>query len=86
MQQQLFGLPYQAYGPVREQLYMIAKAVNRIRRRAGLTPVDYRCIPRKMRVTKVFVDHGVDTAQSGDGATPAMAATSTVQALATLAS
>jgi hypothetical protein len=54
MEQQFRQLPYQAYAPVREQLYTVAKAVNRIRRRTGLSPVDYRCIPDKMRVTKVF--------------------------------
>ena len=56
MEQQFRGLPYQVYGPVREQLYIIAKTVNRIRGRTGLSPVDYQCISNKMRVTKVFAD------------------------------
>jgi hypothetical protein len=56
MEQQFRALPYQAYSPVREQLYHVAKGVNRVRRRTGLAPVDYRCIPDKLRVTSVFID------------------------------
>ncbi len=54
MQQQFLGLSYQLYGPVREQLYTIARAVNRNRRRTGFSAVDYGCIANTMRVTKVF--------------------------------
>jgi hypothetical protein len=64
MEQQFRTLPYQAYGPVREQLYTIAKAVNRTRTRAGLTPVDYGCILNKMRVTKVFATSTACASQS----------------------
>jgi hypothetical protein len=58
MEQQFRQLPYQAYAPVRGQLYRVAKAVNRTRRRTGLAPVNYGCIPDKMRVTRVFIDPG----------------------------
>ena len=54
LERRIHNLPYQRYAPVRQQLYTIAKAVNRVRRRAGLAPVDYRCIAPKMRITKVF--------------------------------
>jgi hypothetical protein len=56
MEREFHRLPYQLYGPVREQLYRIARAVNRRRRRAGLPLIDYQCISSKMRVTKVFVE------------------------------
>ena len=58
MEHQFRGLPYQVYGAVREQLCTVAKAVNRTRRRAGLAPVDYRCISNRMRVTKVYANPG----------------------------
>ena len=57
MEHEFRRLPYQLYGPVREQLYRIARAVNRRRRRAGLPSIDYDCISSKMRVTTVFAGH-----------------------------
>lgn len=70
MERQFRRLPYQLYGPVREQLYRIARAVNRRRRRAGLPPIDYDCISSKMRVTKVFACP--DDVSSGEAPTPAV--------------
>jgi hypothetical protein len=69
MQRELERLPYQLYAPVREQLVSIARAVNRQRRRAGLAPIDDRCIPEKMRVTKVYRDtlHGAALAELARG-------------------
>jgi len=54
MEREFRGLPYQLYGPVREQLYTVARAVNRARRRAGISEIDYDCLGNKMRVTRVF--------------------------------
>lgn len=44
------SLPYQWYRPVREQLKVILKEVNRRRRYSGFEPVRLSCIPAKMRV------------------------------------
>ena len=57
MEREFRELPYQLYGPVREQLYTVARAVNRARRRTGFSAVDYGCISNRMRVTKVYADH-----------------------------
>ena len=64
-------LPFQWYRPVRDQLRVILKDVNRVRRRAGFEPVRLACIPMRMRVTDVFVEagHGSTlgpTADNGD--------------------
>lgn len=56
MEAEFRRIPFQLYGPVREQLYAIAKAVNRARRRAGFSAIDYSCISNKLQVTKVFAD------------------------------
>ena len=49
-------LPLQWYKPVRQQLRVIIKEVNRARRHAALLPIRLLCVPTKMRVTEVFVD------------------------------
>jgi hypothetical protein len=54
------SLGFQWYKPVRNQVRVILKEVNRARRHAGLSPVRLTCVPTKMRVTEVFVDATAD--------------------------
>jgi hypothetical protein len=54
------SLPFQWYKPVRHQVRVILKEVNRARRHACLPPVRLSCVPTKMRVTDVFVDRAAD--------------------------
>ncbi len=62
MEREFARLPFLMYGPVYWQLLLIARAVNAKRRRAGFLPIDYECIPKKLRVTKVYVEAGRDAA------------------------
>jgi hypothetical protein len=49
-------LPYQPYGPVFAQLCVIAKQVNKVRRRRGFDAIDLSCIKNKRRLGTVFVE------------------------------
>lgn len=51
---------FQPYRPVREQLLTILRAVNRKRKTAGLSPLDYRCVPSRRRITKPFGEETVN--------------------------
>jgi hypothetical protein len=58
MEEQFRRLPYQLYAPVREQLFRVAREVNRRRRRSGFAPIDYGCISNKLRLAQVFASSG----------------------------
>jgi hypothetical protein len=47
-------LPFEAYAPVRNQLYMIRRAVNRKRRAAGFEPVPLQGVWRQRKSVKPF--------------------------------
>jgi len=58
-------LALEPYGPVRKQLLAILKEVNRLRRRAGLSQINSRCIRRmRSRPVKVFFDATEPISQS----------------------
>jgi hypothetical protein len=56
MEREFRRIPYQPYGPVIEQLQVILRAVNRARRRRGFAPIESGAIPRRLQLTRVFVD------------------------------
>ena len=60
------GLPFQWYRPVRRQLRVILKDVNRERRRAGMVQIRLACIPNKMRVTGVFAETRADSDEAAE--------------------
>jgi len=47
------SLPWQWYRPVREQVKVILKEVNKVRRYAGMKPVRLGCVPKRMRISRV---------------------------------
>jgi len=49
-------LPYQAFAPVVNQLGSILRSVNRHRRRSGLRPLSEQCLPKRRRLTRVFME------------------------------
>jgi hypothetical protein len=55
-------LPFEPYAPVRQQLLIILRAVNRARKAAGLEPVPWTCIRLKRRIYRPF--------ESGEAAKP----------------
>ncbi len=54
LEEEFRSICFQPYRPVREQLLAILRAVNRKRKAAGLSPLDYRCVPSRRRITKPF--------------------------------
>lgn len=48
-------LPYEPYAPVRSQLLMLLRAVNRRRRLAGLKALDRACVRLSRRIVKPFL-------------------------------
>lgn len=56
MEREFRRVPYQPYGPVIEQLQVIRRAVNRARRKRGFLPLRAECIPRRLYLTKVYVE------------------------------
>jgi hypothetical protein len=58
LEEEFRSICFQPYRPVREQLLAILRAVNRKRKAAGLSPLDYRCVRSRRRITKPF---GVQT-------------------------
>ena len=66
MEREFSRLPFLMYGPVYWQLLLVARAVSAKRRRAGFDPIDYECIPKKLRVTKVYVDEAGRVKPFGD--------------------
>jgi len=54
LESQFSGLQLQAYRPVFGQLFVIAKNVNRERRRRGFDPISLDCLPCRVRPTNVF--------------------------------
>jgi hypothetical protein len=51
-------LPFEPYAPVREQLFVILRAVNRARKAAGLEPVPSTSIRRKRRIYRPYEKQG----------------------------
>ncbi|MEQ8849011.1 hypothetical protein [Botrimarina sp.] len=49
------SLPFQGYAPVRGQVLAIIKAMNRVRRHAGVGPLPMDIVPRMRPVRRVFV-------------------------------
>ena len=54
LEEEFRSICFQPYRPVREQLLAILRAVNRKRKTAGLSPLDYRCVRSRRRITKPF--------------------------------
>lgn len=49
-------IPYQPYAPVRSQLFVIFRAVNRKRRERGLAELSRTCVPQYRRRVRPFKD------------------------------
>ncbi len=64
LEEEVRSICFQPYRPVREQLLAILRAVNRKRKAAGLSPVDYRCVRSRRRITKPFGEQIVNDAAS----------------------
>ena len=54
LEEEFHSICFQPYRPVREQLLAILRAVNRKRKAAGLSVLDYRCVRSRRRITKPF--------------------------------
>jgi hypothetical protein len=57
------SLPYESYDPVRRQLLIILRQVNRARKTAGCGPVPMTCLRLKRQIDRPFDE--VRTAESG---------------------
>jgi hypothetical protein len=51
---ELRALPFEPYAPVRRQLFIILRAVNRARRAAGFQPVPWTVLRLRRRIVKPF--------------------------------
>lgn len=52
--EELRALPFEPYAPVRRQLFIILRAVNRARRAAGFQPVPWTALRLRRRIVKPF--------------------------------
>lgn len=51
---ELHALPFEPYAPVRRQLFIILRAVNRLRRAAGFQPVPWTALRLRRRIVHPF--------------------------------
>ncbi|MHB8954584.1 MAG: hypothetical protein ACYC4U_16555 [Pirellulaceae bacterium] len=51
---EFYQLPFEPYAPVRRQLLNILRAVNRLRKQAGLEQLPFQILPLRRRVVKPF--------------------------------
>ena len=51
---EFYRVPFEPYAPVRRQLLNILRAVNKVRKRAGLTQLPCEIIPMRRRIVKPF--------------------------------
>jgi hypothetical protein len=51
---ELRALPFEPYAPVRQQLFIILRAVNRARRAAGFQPVPWTALRLRRRIVRPF--------------------------------
>src|SRR5262249_43009442 len=51
---ELQALPFEPYAPVRRQLFIVLRAVNRARAAAGFQPVPWRALRLRRRIVKPF--------------------------------
>jgi hypothetical protein len=58
LEQQLRSVPFEPYAPVRRQLLNIWRAVNRVRRTAGLEPLRIECLRLRRRIVRPFDEAG----------------------------
>lgn len=54
VEEEFATLRFEPYAPVVRQLYGVLRTVNRMRKTAGLPPVDWKCIRRRRRVVRPF--------------------------------
>jgi len=54
LEHQIRRLPFEPYAPVCRQLYSIVRAVNRMRKTAGLDLVDWKCVRTRRRVVQAL--------------------------------
>lgn len=52
--EELRALPFEPYAPVRRQLFIILRAVNRVRRAAGFQPVPWTALRLRRRIVHPF--------------------------------
>ncbi len=57
---ELYGCPFEPYGPVKTQMFSILGLVNAARKRAGLGPVPKEAVWLKRRYVKPFADDDGD--------------------------
>lgn len=58
LEQRLRSVPFEPYAPVRRQLLNIWRAVNRVRRTAGLQPLRVECLRLRRRIVRPFDEPG----------------------------
>ncbi|MDZ4821591.1 MAG: hypothetical protein SGJ20_21735 [Planctomycetota bacterium] len=56
----IYSLPVESYAPVRRQLLMLLRAVNRTRRESGRPTIPLEVLPLRRRVVKPFHRHCAD--------------------------
>lgn len=54
LERTFFTLPFEPYSPVRTQLFLLHRRVNRIRRESGLEELSQRCLRVRRRIVKPF--------------------------------
>ena len=59
LEREFFRSPFEAYGGVTRQMFAVLKAVNRVRKTAGLPPVPRSCVRIKRRVVRPFEPTGI---------------------------
>jgi hypothetical protein len=49
-------IPFEPYAPVRNQIHTLLRAVNRKRKTAGLTAINYTCVRQRRQILRPFQD------------------------------
>jgi hypothetical protein len=59
---ELAALPFEPYAPVRRQLFIVLRAVNRARRSAEFQPVPWTALRLRRRIVRPFEEEGREVA------------------------
>jgi hypothetical protein len=66
LEEELGRIPFEPYAPVRRQLLIVLRAVNRARKRQGLEPVERTCFRFKRRIFRPFEKNPSVAAMAGE--------------------
>ena len=64
---EFYRLPFEPYAPVRRQMFALLRAVNRVRRQAGLAPLPPQILPLRRRVVRPFDSVKSRSSKARDG-------------------